>query len=65
MKASKFLDAQKGFILKRGVDGIPGGGNLPSRGHPPGLVSYDLDLWAYANGVTLDFNRPGNRPTTH
>ena len=26
------------------------------------FVSRDLDLWAYAKGVTLDFSRPG-RPT--
>ncbi len=26
------------------------------------FVSRDLDLWAYANGVTLDFTRPG-KPT--
>src|SRR4051812_43549035 len=26
------------------------------------LVSRDLDLWAYSNGVTLDFSRPG-KPT--
>jgi putative transposase len=26
------------------------------------FVSRDLDLWAYANGVTLDFSRPG-KPT--
>jgi len=25
-------------------------------------VSRDLDLWAYARGVTLDFSRPG-KPT--
>ncbi len=25
-------------------------------------ISRDLDLWAYANGVTLDFSRPG-KPT--
>lgn len=24
------------------------------------LVSRNLDLWAYAHGVTLDFSRPGN-----
>ena len=24
------------------------------------FVSRDLDLWAFANGVTLDFSRPGN-----
>jgi putative transposase len=23
------------------------------------FVSRDLDLWAYARGVTLDFSRPG------
>jgi putative transposase len=23
------------------------------------FVSHDLDLWAYARGVTLDFSRPG------
>jgi len=26
------------------------------------FISRDLDLWAYANGVTLDFSRPG-KPT--
>jgi putative transposase len=26
------------------------------------FVSRDLDLWAYANNVTLDFSRPG-KPT--
>ena len=26
------------------------------------FVSRDLDLWAYANGVVLDFSRPG-KPT--
>ena len=26
------------------------------------FVSRDLDLWAYTNGVTLDFSRPG-KPT--
>ena len=28
----------------------------------PEFVSKDLDLWAYANGVILDFSRPG-KPT--
>ncbi len=28
----------------------------------PEYVSRDLDLWAYMNGVTLDFSRPG-KPT--
>ncbi len=28
----------------------------------PEFVSKELDLWAYANGVTLDFSRPG-KPT--
>lgn len=28
----------------------------------PEFVSKDLDLWAYMNGVTLDFSRPG-KPT--
>ena len=23
------------------------------------FISRDMDLWAYANGVTLDFSRPG------
>lgn len=27
------------------------------------FVSRDLDLWAYSQGVTLDFSRPGSRPT--
>ena len=26
----------------------------------PEFVSKELDLWAYSNGVTLDFSRPGN-----
>ncbi len=26
------------------------------------FVSGDLDLWAYANNITLDFSRPG-KPT--
>ncbi|CDM60118.1 integrase catalytic subunit (plasmid) [Rhizobium favelukesii] len=29
------------------------------------FVSRDLDLWAYAKGVTLDFSRPGMRPIMH
>ena len=28
----------------------------------PEFISRDLDLWAYVNGVTLDFSRPG-KPT--
>jgi putative transposase len=28
------------------------------------FVSRDLDLWAYAHGVTLDFSRPG-KPTAN
>lgn len=28
----------------------------------PEFVSRDVDLWAYANGVVLDFSRPG-KPT--
>lgn len=28
----------------------------------PELIRQALDLWAYMNGVTLDFSRPG-RPT--
>ena len=28
----------------------------------PGFVSKEVDLWAYANGVVLDFSRPG-KPT--
>lgn len=28
------------------------------------FVSRDLDLWAYANTVILDFSRPGNQRTT-
>ena len=42
----------------------------PETGYPAAIrvdqgsefVSRDLDLWAYANGVTLDFSRPG-KPT--
>ena len=30
--------------------------------HGPEFVSKELDLWAYSNGVTLDFSRPG-KPT--
>jgi putative transposase len=26
------------------------------------FVSKDVDLWAYSNGVTMDFSRPG-KPT--
>lgn len=29
------------------------------------FVSRDLDLWAYAKGVTLDFSRPGKPTTMH
>ncbi|ESX81711.1 hypothetical protein X756_31315 [Mesorhizobium sp. LSHC412B00] len=28
------------------------------------FISRDLDLWAYANDVTLNFSRPGSPPTT-
>ena len=28
------------------------------------FISRDLDLWAYAKGVTLDFSRPESPPTT-
>src|SRR6202021_542430 len=28
----------------------------------PEFISRDLDLWAYMNGVTLDFSRPGKPP---
>lgn len=27
------------------------------------FISRDLDIWAYARGVTLDFSRPASRPT--
>ena len=27
--------------------------------HGPEFISKDLDRWAYDNGVTLDFSRPG------
>ncbi len=30
----------------------------------PEFISRSLDLWAYKNGVTLDFSRPG-KPTDH
>ncbi len=30
----------------------------------PEFISKDLDLWAYAKGVELDFSRPGRRWTT-
>ena len=36
MKASKFSDAQKAFILKQGADGIAGGGDLPQGRDQPG-----------------------------
>ncbi|ESY18741.1 hypothetical protein X751_16525 [Mesorhizobium sp. LNJC395A00] len=35
MKASKFSDAQKAFILKQGADGIPVA-EIPPRGDQPG-----------------------------
>ena len=30
----------------------------------PEFISKALDLWAWLNGVTLDFSRPGSPPTT-
>ena len=30
----------------------------------PEFISRELDLWAFMRGVTLDFSRPGKRPTT-
>jgi putative transposase len=126
MKASRFTDAQKAFILKQGADGHPVAeicrkagisratyfnwkkkydGLLPDEmrrlkqledensklkklvadlsldkamlqdvlrqtGYPGTIridqgsefISRDLDLWAYADGITLDFSRPG-KPT--
>ena len=45
-------------------------GSAPKAGYPwhdpcrsgTEFISRDLDLWAYTNGVTLDFSRPG-KPT--
>ncbi len=66
MKASKFTDAQKAFILKHGADGHPVAEICRKAGirvdQGSEFVSRDLDLWAYAHGVTLDFSRPG-KPT--
>ncbi len=38
MKASKFTDAQKAFILKQGADGHHGCGDLPEGGDQRGDV---------------------------
>jgi transposase InsO family protein len=71
MKASKFSDARKAFILKRGQNVVRTPGEACRRvGYPKTIrvdqgsefVSRDLDLWAYARGVTPDFSRPG-KPT--
>jgi transposase InsO family protein len=75
MKASQFSDAQKAFILRQGADGVPVAGicrkdprtrlrdnRLSEDDQGTEFVSRDLDLWAYAKGVTLDFSRPG-KPT--
>ncbi|MBB6574677.1 transposase InsO family protein [Xanthomonas arboricola] len=29
------------------------------------FISMMMDRWAYDNGVTMDYSRPANRPTTH
>jgi putative transposase len=51
-------------ILSRiGASGIPGAVHSAIRvDNGPEFVSKALDRWAYANGVTLDFSRPG-KPT--
>jgi putative transposase len=75
MKASQFSDAQKTFILKQGADGVLAAEicrkagisqatyfNWKKKYEGSEFISRDLDLWAYAKGVTLDFSRPG-KPT--
>jgi putative transposase len=71
MKASKFSDAQKAFILKQGTDvveileGVCNEVGFPATirvDQGTEFVSRDLDVWAYQRGVTLDFSRPG-KPT--
>jgi hypothetical protein len=46
MKASRFSDAQKAFILKQGSDGMPGG-YLPQGGHQPGDL-FQLETAGYS-----------------
>ena len=41
-----------------------GGPKRPFCDHGSEFSSQALDLWAYQNGVKIDFSRPGNRPTT-
>ena len=48
MKASKFSDAQKAFILKQGADGHAGGGYLPQGRDQPG------DLFQLEEASTTD-----------
>ena len=55
----------RGGTLRVTIDtppGSPGGVDLEQIALVTRLVSRDLDLWAYARGVPLDFSRPG-KPT--
>ena len=45
--------------LRRGKSGYPKTIRVDQGSE---FISRDLDLWAYTNGVTLDFSRPG-KPT--
>jgi putative transposase len=66
MKASKFTDAQKAFVIKQGEEGT----SVAEIGYPKMIrvdngsefISRDMDLRAYQRGVILDFSRPG-KPT--
>ena len=54
-----------GYDVVRTLERATGQYGLPRTirvDHGPEFVSKEVDLWAYANGVTLDFSRPG-KPT--
>jgi putative transposase len=55
----------KGYNVATSLDTVAKRYGKPSRirvDNGPEFVSKELDLWAYANGVILDFSRPG-KPT--
>ena len=56
IKGEQVLEAMSRITAKRGAPKTIRVNNGPE------FISKALDLWAYANGVTLDFSRPG-KPT--
>ncbi len=60
MKKSRFTDQQIAFALQQAEAGTPVAEVCRKMGISE--PSRELDLWAYAKGVTLDFSRPG-KPT--